>query len=83
MDQELLAVSAGYVRNSFVMASLGRFSEFEHLEKILMDAVCEEPVVYSMDDLSHPSEDTVYHAKYKKYQTEKYTPQPHYVREDQ
>ena len=31
MDQELMAASAGYVRDSFVMASLDQFSEFEHL----------------------------------------------------
>jgi len=31
MDQELLAASAGYVRDSFVMASLDQFSEYEHL----------------------------------------------------
>ena len=30
MDQELLAASAGYVRDSFVMASLDQFSEYEH-----------------------------------------------------
>ena len=46
MDHELLAASAGYVRDSFVMASLGQFSEFEYLEKILLDAVCSDPVSY-------------------------------------
>lgn len=30
MDQELLAASAGYVRDSFVMASLDQLSEYEH-----------------------------------------------------
>ena len=30
MDQELMASSAGYVRDSFVMASLDQFSEYEH-----------------------------------------------------
>lgn len=38
MDQELLAESAGYVRDAFVMASLDQFSEYEHLERILLDA---------------------------------------------
>ena len=47
MDQELMAASAGYVRDSFVMASLDQFSEFEHLERILLDAVCDEPIDYS------------------------------------
>ena len=46
MDQELMSASAGYVRDAFVMASLDQISEFEHLERILMDAVCTEPVSY-------------------------------------
>ena len=44
MDQELLTESAGYVRDSFVMASLDQFSEYEYLERILMDAVCDDPI---------------------------------------
>ena len=83
MDQELLAASAGYVRNSFVMASVGRFSEFDHLERILMDAVCEELVSYDEHSLDDPGQETNHQDKYKKYQAEKYVPQPHYVREDQ
>ena len=83
MDQDLLAASAGYVRNSFVMASLDQFSEFEHLERIMMDAVCKDPVVYDEEDLSIPDAEVTGKDKYKKYQTEKYTPQPHYVREEQ
>ena len=83
MDQELLANSAGYVRNSFVMASLDQFSEFEHLERILMDAICDEPVVYTLEALEESEEGTRRQEKYKKYQTEKYIPQPHYVREDE
>ncbi len=39
-DQILMAESAGYVRDSFVLASLGKYSEYEHLEKILLDAIC-------------------------------------------
>lgn len=31
MDQDLMAASAGYVRNSFVLASLDQFFEYEHL----------------------------------------------------
>ena len=46
MDQELLAASSGYVRDSLVMASLDQFSEYEHLEQILLDAVCDEPILY-------------------------------------
>lgn len=43
-DQDLMAQSAGYVRDSFVMASLGKHSEYTHLEKILMDAIQTEHV---------------------------------------
>ena len=48
MDQELLAESAGYVRDAFVMASLDQFSEYEHLERILLDAVCTDSVDYEL-----------------------------------
>ena len=81
MDQELLAESAGYVRDSFVMASLDQFSEYEHLERILMDAVCVEPIEYDISSLDTEQEiDRT--EKYKKYQKEHYTPEPHYRRED-
>lgn len=79
MDQELLAASAGYVRNSFVMASLDQFSEYEHLERILLDAVCDEPVIYTEESLEGEHSTP---AKYQKYQKEAYIPQPHYKRED-
>ena len=67
MDQELMAASAGYVRDSFVMASLDQFSEFEHLERILLDAVCDEPIDYSEESLEGPAEIP---EKYRKYQNE-------------
>ena len=38
-DYELMASSAGYVRNAFVLSCFGEYSEFEHLEKILLDAM--------------------------------------------
>ena len=78
MDQELLAECAGYVRNSFVMASLDQFSEYEHLEKILMDAICEEPVQYDLPPEIEPEQPLP--SKYQKYQKEHYTPEPHYRR---
>lgn len=80
MDQELLAENAGYVRDSFVMASLDQFSEYEHLERILMDAVCDEPIAYELT----PDTELEYQCceKYQKYQKEHYTPEPHYQRED-
>lgn len=78
MDQELMAASAGYVRDSFVMASLGEYAEYEHLEKILLDAVCEEPVAYQ--EIGH--EEPRKQERYQKYQREPYVPQPHHQRED-
>lgn len=79
-DKDLLAVSAGYVRNAFVMASLGEYSEFEHLEKILMDAICMEPIEYN-DDLEQ--EDSIPEGeKYQKYQTKDYKPIAHEYRDD-
>lgn len=82
MDQELLAASSGYVRDSLVMASLDQFSEYEHLEQILLDAVCDEPILYDESALEVTTPAEVQQEKYKKYQTEKYVPQPHYQRED-
>lgn len=80
MDQELMAASAGYVRDSFVLASLDQLSEYEHLVKILMDAVCTEPVIY--DDTSLEVEDSkAKPERLQKYQKEKYVSQPHYKRE--
>lgn len=40
VDQTLLMSSAGSIRDSLVMASLDQFSEFEPLEKLLLDIVC-------------------------------------------
>ena len=79
MDQELLAASAGYVRDAFVMASLDQVSEFEHLERILLDAVCSDVVDY--DETSLESAETEVPEKYRKDQNEPDTPEPHYRRE--
>ena len=46
VDKELLSKSAGYVRNSLVLASFNENSEYEHLERILFDAVRIEETVY-------------------------------------
>lgn len=78
MDQDLMAQCAGYVRDSLVMSSIDQFSEYEHLEKILLDAVCTTPPEYSENALTDKSENT----KYSKYQKEDYTPEPHYQREE-
>lgn len=81
MDHELMAASAGYVRDSFVMASLDQFSEYEHLERILMDAVCAEPIIYDEHSLEE-STGADRSEKYRKYQKEKYIPQAHQQRQD-
>jgi cell filamentation protein len=78
-DKELLAASAGYVRNAFVMASIGQYSEYEHLEKILLDAICTEPIEYT-DDLDQ-EESVPQGEKYQKYQID-YTPVAHEYRAD-
>lgn len=79
-DQDLLAASAGYVRNAFVLSSLDQYSEFEHLEKLLLDAICTEPIEY-MDDLDQ--EDPLPQGeKYRKYQTTDYKPVAHEYRAD-
>lgn len=69
-DQNLMAESAGYVRDSFVLASLGEHSEYEHLEEILKDAICTEPIDYS-------EERTVSDDKKEKYKSDNYTPTKH------
>ena len=64
------------MRNAFAMAPLDRYSEFEHLERILLDAVCDEPIIYDNAVSAEPTRSE----KYQKYQTEKYIPKPHYER---
>lgn len=82
MDQDLMAACSGYVRDSFVMASLDQYSEYEHLEKILMDAVCDEPISYDEASLEPAESQGTRDGKYQKYQKEKYISEPHYKRED-
>jgi cell filamentation protein len=57
-----------------VLASLGEHSEFEHLEKILLDAICTEPVDY--DEISS-ADSTDKTENYKQYETKDYTPTKH------
>ncbi|MEM5770318.1 MAG: hypothetical protein AAGU32_18835 [Bacillota bacterium] len=69
-----MAASAGYVRNAFVMASIGQYSEYEYLEKILLDAICTESIEYMNDweqEESIPQDE-----KYQKYKTD-YKPVAH------
>ena len=72
-DQNLMAESAGYVRDSFVMASLGENSDYEYLEKILLDAICTEPVDYADTDKAT----NINKEKYEKYKSKDYTPNKH------
>ena len=72
-DKDLLAASAGYVRDSFVMASIDQHSEHEHLERILLDAVCTEPILPEAVD----SAESTSESKYQKYQKDPYKPSPH------
>lgn len=72
-DQNLMAESAGYVRDSFVLASLGEYSEYEHLEKILLDAICTELVDYVNDNIESKDKTD----KYEKYRSKNYTPTKH------
>lgn len=78
IDKELLANSAGYVRNSLVLASFGEYSEYEHLEKILLDAVSEEPIAYDEYEIADDKRN-----KYKKYQSDKYEPTKHEIMPDE
>lgn len=78
-DYELISSSAGYVRNAFVLSCLGEYSEFEHLEKILIDAISNEPIEDTdIGDLVSKTKET----KYKKYYTGDYKPTPHEYVED-
>ncbi len=72
-DQNLMAESAGYVRDSFVLASLGDHSEYEHLEKILLDAICTKPIDYANDNLIFNNKKE----KYEKYKSKNYIPTKH------
>lgn len=77
-DKDLLAASAGYVRDAFVMASIGQYAEYEHLERILMDAVCTEPIPIEDEDFIQATDSE----KYRKYQKGTYEPLPHTPRSD-
>ena len=80
-DQELLAESAGYVRNAFVLACMGDYAEYEHLEKILLDAICVEPVQY-VEYLDNTPEQEL-SEKYHQYRTADYQPTAHEYRESE
>ena len=72
-DQELISANAGYVRNSFVLASLGEYSEYEALETILKDAICDKPAEYETDSNNSDEKSE----KYSKYDNSNYEPTKH------
>lgn len=72
-DQNLMAESAGYVRDSFVLASLGEYAEYEHLEKILLDAISTKPIDYTDNNDNNENKND----KYEKYRSKNYTPIKH------
>ena len=80
-DYELMAQSAGYVRNAFVLCCFGEYSEYEHLEKILLDAISTVPIEELYEESVGEPENGK-SAKYKKYYSEDYKPQPHEYIED-
>ena len=74
-----MAASAGYVRNAFVLCCFGVNSEFEHLEKTLLDAISTEPVDESKESETNANMKS---SKYEKYYVEDYKPTPHeYVKD--
>ena len=78
-DYELMTTSAGYVRNAFVLCCFGEYSEYEHLEKILLDSICVEPIEDAEDnDFKTDAKSS----KYEKYYTKDYKPTPHEYIED-
>ena len=77
-DYELMAASAGYVRNAFVLCCFGEYSEYEHLEKILLDAISTEPIDETEGNTDIPESRS---SKYEKYYTD-YKPTPHEYVED-
>lgn len=74
-----MAASAGYVRDAFVMASIGQYAEYEHLERILEDAICTSPLEYDLPSLADSP--SPLRKKYQKYQKEPYHPEPHYQKD--
>ena len=78
-DYELIAASAGYFRNALVLTCFGEHSEYEHLERILTDAISETPVD---DDNETNQKECASDSKYKKYYTKAYKSKPHEYLED-
>lgn len=80
-DHDLIAASAGYMRDALVLSSIGDYAEYEHLERILIDAVCTAPIVIDMGTDS--SEPVSVIKKYEPYRGSEYKPQPHEYRPDE
>ena len=70
------------IANEIVYDELVNSGYFDVVERERLDAVCDEPILYDESSLEVTTPAEVQQEKYKKYQTEKYVPQPHYQRED-
>lgn len=51
VDQSFLEDGLGSIRDAFIMASLDQFSEFEHLEQLLLDIVHITPIGNNEEDM--------------------------------
>ena len=80
-DYDLIAASAEYFRNALVLTCFGEHSEYEHLERILLDAISETPVD-DEEESTDETDSTVSKSKYQKYYTKEYKSQPHEYLED-
>lgn len=49
LNNEFIGENAKYFRNALVLASIDEYSEYEHLERILNDAVSSEPIKSTND----------------------------------
>ena len=63
--------------NAFILASLDEYAEYEHLERIFMDAISDTSIEYSDDD-----EIVFISGKFVRYQSGDYAPVPHEYREE-
>lgn len=80
-DRELLSRYSGYVRNSLVLASIGDNSDYSYLENILGDAISKEPSQSAASRIE--TEKNIRRSEYEKYNSKKYTPAPHELREEE
>ncbi len=63
-DANLIKENAKYFRNALVMASIGEYSEYEHLQEILMDAINNKKVLNQQQKYSKIKDYNVNEYKY-------------------